>query len=390
MKIAIMAQLCSLMLAADCDGESCKEGSKAAGDETSLLQTSSLQTLKRSAGNKMTVMVFTFNAGEAELKTEEIASSHIALKASMKKRLDALSPKPDIVMFSSQEFVNKDYHPLKSNMDLLPGYKHIGNTFISGGTKFRGATVRTSIEVAVNVGIKAPAEDEVTKSYQHFYFLVKSTKGMARLRATIGEMLFRFVGIHLDTKDALHNLKTCAEWVNAKENKHGTGLSILAGDYNTRLKSTADVTCDNKNKVTAGVKAAFKVPSDGTEVAFLEKSDIYKGLSALSENSGLKVHMPFPPLGDIGGDKYFMPTYKLEGCDACTPNNVFDHVICDAEKEKKSKAKGKGEVSVGLLDYFTVLYDETKYKVESDNLNWDPQPKSDHAMVSGLMTVTVL
>lgn len=383
MKIVIMAQLCSLMLAADCDGESCKEGSKAAGDETSLLQTSSLQTLKRSAGNKMTVMVFTFNAGEAELKTEELAPSHIALKASMKKRLDALSPKPDIVMFSSQEFVNKDYHPLKSNMDLLPGYKHIGNTFISGATKPPfGATVRTSIEVAVKESIEVPAEKEIITSYQHFYFLVKSTKGMARLRATIGEMLFRFVGVHLDTKDALDNLKECAKWVNGKEIKHGTGLSIIAGDYNTRLKSTADVTCGNM----AGVKAAFKVPSDGTDVAFLEKSDIYKGLSALSENSGLKVHMPFPPLGNIGDDKYFMPTYKLEGCEACTPENVFDeHVICDAKKEKKSK-----EVSVGLLDYFTVLYDETKYKVESDNLNWDPQPKSDHAMVSGLMTVTVL
>lgn len=41
MKIAIMAQLCSLMLAADCDGESCKENNDALADEvdeTGLLQ----------------------------------------------------------------------------------------------------------------------------------------------------------------------------------------------------------------------------------------------------------------------------------------------------------------------------------------------------------------
>lgn len=356
-------------------------GNERCDDETSFLQTLVQQHSKRGlvdAGNStdnltagLHIMVLTFNAGEEKIPEHSLAGSREFLSGVMQRRIEEASD-PDIIMFASQGF-RSGYFPLKHNMaavSALSDYNHIGEFFD------HGMDGKTSVEVAAKKHLSVPSEEDLRKTHESLLFgPYERRASMVRMRAEIGGMPFRFVGMDCGPGHSADAMRRLGVWVGT-----GSRINIIAGTYNTPVKASADTECGNKNSI----REAFRIPSDDSPRQFFHSSGTIDGLMNLHSSSGLQAHMPFPPWTTMNGHKYFLPTYEFaHGCNNCDPATV----MADGMQKLKCEIKN-GALSMGFLDYFTVLYDGKKHRVSSGTLTWDGMPHSEHAMTTGVVHVS--
>jgi len=363
-----------------------------------------LSEWSNATGKALKILVMSFNAGEAEAKDAGIKEQHAILLAAMSARL-AEAKHPDVIVMGSQEF-QKGMFPLKYFMESIPQvskeYVYVNpkhnKTRLTGVTKLGGSDVRTSIEVAMKRSLFDEAQsDLVTGFRQRFYgktvgIQKKGTKGVVSIKVPIqgwGGGGLRLAGTHLDTKEALENLQVIGGLL-AQHDPDGAVPTILMGDYNTRLfvanpKAGADGSCADPGPI----KEMFKISKTFTAEAFMAASHIPDVVGALTTSvsagtgKNIAVQIPHPPV--VGG--YIVPTYKYNGCSPPSTPCTAAHAMSDFKNMFTCNFK-KGPVSLGYLDYFAVIFDQDKYGVALQGaLSWDGMPLSDHAFVTGVVTV---
>jgi hypothetical protein len=249
-----------------------------------------------------------------------------------------------------------------------------------------------------HVGCELTDSDKVNgvaRSHTTVSGKAKGTKGAALLEVNLNfagaSVPFRSVGVHLDTKNFVEDSEKIGDWLgaaikstsNVASDPKTTGISIVAGDYNSRIygKTCADIAINN-----AILKAA-----NGPEALFRQEhiDQVCKGLVS-NVGEGIAGTIPEPP--KISNGSYYVPTYKLKPTTEQEVEQVADDILaefpssvmCEDEKTKD----GTPYINMGVLDLFTVVYDPTKYAVKTEALTWDRTSYSDHALVTGIVEVT--
>jgi len=313
---------------------------------------------------------------------------------------------PDVIVMASQETISpllsENYFPLSALLEeasstVLSDYVYGGHQYIVGITKIMSLTsVKTSVECLYRKTAVENGESLTTEmDTRRFYYGRKSTKGVVNVEAPLYGLPgggLRMIGMHLDTKDAIANLEEVGDYISEREALEATKalplsyISILAGDYNTRVVQDSSLGTENMDcdHILDTIEPHFKIGDGGDAGPFFKKSRIDEVLATLRLKANGTVEIPAPPVAN----GYIVPTYKVlkDACNGCKAEKVsfaWDFA-CDLKKEDKQH---RHMLSMGLLDYFAVIFDETKFGITLKALTWDGQPKSDHALVTGVVEV---
>lgn len=369
-----------------------------------LLLRASVQAVRAPvAAVEPTVLVLTYNHGEACGSLDARAGVVDGVRQQIIE-----ANQPDIVVMSVQERRHgKHDFPLGGAITELP-YTWIGASYLTGRTKVAWgcSKVDTAVLVAVrndaiqhvngiivdvcNDKSEVPCTPSTSGDTHLGLYMLKGTKGMVAAHLNYNGVMLHFVGVHLDTKAFLEDLKKISETLGIK---HPAGVTFIAGDFNNRIdKEGLKVLCSveepptKSNETfttfdTASFQTAFCMPNDGTNDYEQKKSlqinkmrkVVLDGMSGEKPDS-IFANFVSPARATIRGQSCMLPTYKYRDTMAAR-ESPFDEL-------DKEVACRKG--SIGVLDHVMVAHSHRSSHAVTmpPAANFKLFPGSDHAMIS--------